>query len=280
MRVNSLRPGLAVEIVGLDLTGLDDRQFDDIQQLFLGNPLLVFRGQNLPAAEQVKFSRRFGELEVHVLTQYNHPEFPEVFVLSNVIKDGKPIGIADGGSYWHSDFAFRERPALVTILNAIQIPREGGQTIFVNMYEAYETLSPDWKKRIAGLQAVHRYRSRTTNAEQGTRVQFTDSQRAATPDVIHPIVRTHPGTGRKALFVHPGMAAEVVGMDKQESAEILDHLFKHATQPQLQYAFSWAPGDVVLWDNRCTMHKATTRDLAPHLHRTIHRTTVRGERPI
>ena len=148
------------------------------------------------------------------------------------------------------------------------------------MYRAYDTLDDAIKAQLDGLKAVHRYRPRSSRADEGTRVVMDAAQLAETPDVEHPIARTHPETGRKALYVHPGMTAEVAGWGAEDSRELLERLFAHCTQPESQYALQWSPGDVVMWDNRCVMHKATTRELPASLRRTIYRTTVMGERPV
>lgn len=280
MNASPLSALIGAEVRGVDLETLDNAGFDAVNALFLRHQLLVFKDQGLSPEGQLRFSRRLGELDIHVLAQYNHPEYPEIFVLSNEVKNGVPAGIADGGSYWHSDFAFRECPAKATILNARLIPPEGGNTLFVNMYQAYEDLDEATKSLVAGLRAVHRYRRKNARADEGTRVTMDASQLAGTPDVEHPIVRTHPETGRKALYVHPGMTAEVSGWGEAESQELLDRLFAHCTQEKYQYALQWSPGDVVMWDNRCVMHKATTRELPAAMRRTIHRTTVMGERPV
>jgi len=279
MKVTPLSSYIGAEVRGLDLEHLDDAQFDSVNQTFLRHQLLVFRDQQLSPQGQMSFSRRLGELDIHVLRQYNHPDHPEIFILSNQVKDGKPMGIADGGSYWHSDFAFREQPAKATVLNAITIPAEGGNTLFINMYQTYEALNENMKRTLHGLQAVHRYRKKSNGGEETTRVQMTGNQLAETPDVIHPVVRTHPETGRKALFVHPGMTAEIVGWGEQDGQELLEQLFAHCTQEKFQYSLRWSPGDVVMWDNRCVMHKATTRNLSAQHARTIHRTTIMGDRP-
>ncbi len=281
MQVSPLSPRFGAAISGVDLAReLSQDEFDHIHRLFVDHKLICFRNQSLPAAAQIAFSRRFGPLEVHVLSQYNHPEHPEIFRLSNRVVDGQPMGIADGGSYWHSDLAFQEYPAKATILNALEIPPEGGDTLFADMEAAYEALSPEWKQRLDGLQAVHRYRRRQTAQEQGTRVELTAEQKAQTPDVIHPLVRTNPDTGRKAIFAHPGMTAEIIGLPAEESDRILNFLFEHTVQPQFRFDFRWSPGDVVMWDNRSTMHSATTRDLPAGQYRSLYRTTVRGERPV
>lgn len=280
MQAIPLSPLIGAAVSGIDLETLNDADFSAVNDLFLQHQLLVFKSQSLSPEGQLRFSRRLGPMDIHVLAQYNHPEYPEIFVLSNEVKNGVPAGIADGGSYWHSDFAFRECPAKATILNAQVIPPQGGNTLFINMYLAYDELDPAIKARIDGLQAIHRYRPKAQRADDGTRVVMDTAQLASTPDVQHPIVRTHPETGRKALYVHPGMTAEVVGWGEHESQDLLDMLFSHCTQEKYQYALQWSPGDVVMWDNRCVMHKATTRNLPSTMNRTIYRTTVMGERPV
>jgi taurine dioxygenase len=281
MQVSPLSERFGAALSGIDLSReLSQDEFDHIHRLFVDHKLLCFKNQSLPAAAQIAFSRRFGPLEVHLLSQYNHPEHPEIFRLSNRVVDGQPQGIADGGSYWHSDLAFQECPAKATILNALEIPAEGGDTLFADMEAAYEALSDEWKQRLDGLQAVHRYRKRQSAQEQGTRVELTAQQKAQTPDVVHPLVRTNPDTGRKAIFAHPGMTAEIVGLPAEESDRILNFLFEHTVKPQFRFDFRWSPGDVVMWDNRSTMHSATTRDLPAGQYRSLYRTTVRGERPV
>lgn len=281
MQVLPLSGSFGIEVRDIDLSrNFTDAEFDVIHRLFVDHKLVCFKDQSLSAADQIAFSQRFGPLEVHVLAQYNHPDHPEIFRLSNRVVDGKPMGISDGGSYWHSDLAFQVQPAKATILNALEIPPEGGDTLFIDMEAAYNALSDAWKARLDGLRAIHRYRPRTTTDGQTTQVKMTEEQKQKTPDVDHPLIRTNPDTGRKAIFAHPGMTVEVVGLDKAASDEILEFLFAHTIQPQFRYDFRWSPGDVVMWDNRSTMHSATTRDLPAGQHRTLYRTTVQGERPI
>lgn len=279
MQVTALSSNLGVEVLGFDLENVGDTAFHQVNRLVLDHQLVVFRKQSLSPEGQLALSRRFGPLDVHPLTQYNHSAYPEIFVLSNEIKDGKPVGIADGGSYWHSDFAFREKPAKVTILNAQKIPTSGGATLFVNMYQTYDELGADLKEALKGQRAIHRYRKKASNDQETTKVVMTVEQLAATPDIDHPVVRTHPETGRKALFAHPGITTNIVGMDEQASDSLLDAMFNHCTQEKYQYAYHWAPGDVVLWDNRCVMHKATTGVVAVSEPRTIFRTTIMGDKP-
>lgn len=281
MQVTALSPRFGISIEGVDLNRpLNEDEFAHVYRLFADNKLVCFKNQSLSAAGQIEFSKRFGPLEVHLLTQYNHPDHPEIFRLSNRIVDGKPMGIADGGSYWHSDFAFKEQPAKATILNAIEIPPEGGDTLFVDMEAAYEALSAQWKERLQGLGAVHRYRRNKAAAGQSTKVELSETQKTQTPDVVHPLIRTNPDTGRQSIFAHKGMTAEIVGLSASESDEILSFLFQHTIQPEFRYDFRWSPGDVVMWDNRSTMHSATTSNLPAGQYRSLYRTTVRGERPV
>lgn len=281
MQISPLSERFGAAVSDIDLArAFTDDEFAEIHKVFVNNKLVCFKNQSLSAAAQIEFSRRFGPLEVHLLTQYNHPEHPEIFRLSNRVVDGQPMGIADGGSYWHSDLAFQEQPAKATILNALEIPPEGGDTLFVDMEAAYEALSPEWKQRLDGLRAVHRYRRKQNMDGQSTRVELNEAQKAQTPDVVHPLIRTNPDTGRKSIFAHKGMTAEIVGMPAEESNAVLEYLFEHTIRPDFRYDFRWSPGDVVMWDNRSTMHSATTRDLPAGQHRTLYRTTVRGERPV
>lgn len=281
MQISALSPQFGIAIEGVDLDrAMSDDEFAHIHHLFVDNKLVCFKKQSLSAEGQIAFSKRFGPLEIHLLTQYNHPDHPEIFRLSNRVVDGKPMGIADGGSYWHSDFAFQEHPAKATILNGLEIPPEGGNTLFADMEAAYEALSPEWKDRLNGLSAIHRYRRKPAKDGQSTQVELDESQKAKTPDVVHPLIRTNPDTGRKSIFAHKGMTAEIVGLSAQDSDEILNFLFEHTIRPEFRYEFRWSPGDVVMWDNRSTMHSATTRNLPAGQYRSLYRTTVRGERPV
>ena len=281
MQISPLSSEFGSSISGLDLSeNFNELGFAELHKLFVDRKFLVFKNQKLSPESQINFSKRFGPLVIHVLEQYNHPKYPEIFRLSNRVTDGVPMGISDGGSYWHSDFAFHEKPAKTTILNAIEIPKGGGNTLFADMESAYQALSDDWKKKLSGLKAIHRYRKRSTGDLQTTQVNLSEEQKKNTPDVIHPLIRTNPDSGKKAIFAHPGMTAEVVDLPLKEGQEILDYLFSYTISPEFQFEFSWSVGDVVMWDNRSTMHSATTRNLPSDQYRTIYRTTVRGERPI
>ncbi len=273
---------LGAEILDLDLSRpLDDATFAAVRRAFLASEgVLVFRDQRITPAQHVEFSRRFGKLLIHVLRQYAHAEQPEILLISNVIKDGKPVGIGDAGRDWHSDLSYVAEPSLGSLLHAQELPPEGGDTMFANMYAAYEALPDTIKRRIDGLHAVHSYEyshNRFRNAGSKFRPQLTEAQKAEVPDVTHPVVRTHPETGRKALFVNEGFTSRIAGVPDDESRELLDFLFRHSVEDRFTYRHHWRDHDLVFWDNRCAMHKAL--GCPPHLRRHMHRTTVSGDKP-
>jgi taurine dioxygenase len=281
MIVNPLSPVMGAEVIGADLARpLGEADFASVHQALLNYCVIVFRDQHLSAAQHVAFSQRFGGLMVHVKAEYLLPDHPEVLVLSNKKHpDGRPMGFEDAGRYWHSDMSYVEEPPLGSLLYAVEIPPEGGDTLFCNMYEAYETLPDEMKTRIANLRAAHSYvASFEGKTPSGyARDTLTDAQKAQLREVVHPVVRTHPETGRKALYVNPGFTLRIEGLPEDEAASLLAALIQHMTQPAFQYRHVWQPHDLIFWDNRCTMHHATPYDT--RFARHMHRTTVRGDRP-
>lgn len=281
LNITPFANGIGASVTGIDLSeAVSDEAFASIKRALDVHQLLSFPDQAVDAPQQVDFAKRFGPLDIHVLEQYNHPQYPEIFMLSNEVVDGKPIGLSDAGSYWHSDFAFRPQPAYVTMLHAKKIPSSGGNTLFADMYAAYDELDEETRKLIAGRRAVQRYRKRGDGLGKGTRVSMTADQEAKTPDVAHPLVRVHPETGRKALFAPIGTTAEIVGLPEDEGADLLGALFDHIIEDRFVSAYSWTVGDLVFWDNRTTMHKATSDELSGDEARTLYRTTSMGETPI
>ncbi len=279
--IRRLSAHFGVEVLGLDLAQpLADADFARLRRAFFEAGIMVIRDQQIEPEHQVAFSRRFGPLQIHVLTQFHHPDEPEMLVLSNdKAPDGTALGFEDAGRYWHSDLSYEEAPSLATMLYAIDIPPEGGDTMFVDMCRAYETLPEATQRRIAGLQAVHSY---TANYERnqsrpGARPALTGAQKARLRDVVHPIVRTNEDTGRKALYVSPGFTIAVVGMDETEGRALLDGLFVHLLKDEFRHIHKWRANDYLCWDNRGTIHHATLYD--PQYRRHMHRTTVEGARP-
>ena len=284
--VKPLSPALGAEIEGLDLAEpLAANVFQDLHRAWLAHDgLLVIRDQQITPEQQIIFSRRFGPLfgeadqfqaTVH---KYLLPGQPAIYRVSNKTVDGVPQGRAKAGNYWHSDVSFRERPASASLLYAIEIPPLGGDTLFADMYQAYEALSEAMKKLLAGLRATHDFSvaaasSGTYTAEQLDNDDFDGSNR-----FIHPLVITHPDSGRKALFVNPGFTAALVGFSSAESAALLEYLYGHAVSPEFVYRHRWRTNDLVIWDNRSVMHYAVV-DYEGLGDRYLHRTTVIAEQP-
>lgn len=281
--VNPLSDALAAEVMGMDLSRpLPDKTFADVVDLFHAHQVLVFRDQNLTPAQQVAFTQRFGPLEIHVSRQYTLPDQPEILLLTNEIKDGKRVSLADGGSEWHSDLSYLEQPSLGSFLHAIHNPKQGGDTEWQNLYLAYDTLPEATKERVAELRAIHQFdqgrNPRMPPVDTKFRDKLSDDVKSRTPDVTHPVVRTHPETGRKALFVSPRFTIGIVDLEEAEGQTLLDELFAHLDDPALVYHHKWRDGDAVLWDNRCLNHRACGGVVWPDLRR-MHRATVKGDKP-
>jgi len=273
-----LAPGLGAEIIGVDLSqGVDDTLFRAIYDAFLEHQVLLFGVQDLPPGRQVEFARHFGEVQIHVMNQYHADGFPELYRLSNLDENGNPTGRhPDKGTLaWHTDGSWQRVTGHATIIYSEIVPETGGETHFCDMYGAYERLSPEWKARIASLRAVHNLDfSRTRRHGEDP---MTEAQRKAVPPVDHPIVRTHPDTGRKCVFL--GDHAEyVVGMAYDEGRDQIEELNALIVHPDLVYEHHWRPGQLLVWDNRCVTHRATEYDPATQ-RRVIRRCTVLGEVP-
>ncbi len=280
LAIRPLDAPVGAEVLGLDLNQpLSDADFARIHRAHLDHHVLVFRDQRITPSQQVDFSRRFGPLQIHVLHQFALAGHPEVLIVSNIVENGRPIGLGDAGVYWHSDLSYKERPSLGSLLHAQELPADGGDTLFANQHLAWETLPDDLKERIAGLQAEHSYLTKygELQARSSWRPKLTDAQVAQVPPVVHPIVRTHPENGRKALFVSEHFTTRVVGLPEAEGRELLQALFEHSTQPSLVYRHRWSPNDMVFWDNRSVMHLAA--GCPPEQRRKLFRTTIEGDVP-
>jgi len=284
--VKPLSPSFAAEIVGLDASQpLGDNVFGAVRQAWLdAGGLVVIRDQKLATEQHIAFSRRFGPLFgapgetplQQTVSRYIHPDHPEIYRVSNKLKDGEPMGRARAGTYWHSDVSFKERPAAASILYAIEIPGVGGDTLYANMTAAYEALSATMKAALAPLRAAHDFAQ--TAASQFAKPIVVEDDLKGGNRSIHPVVRTHVETGRKSLYVNPGMTTGLDGFAPAESKAILDFLYAHATKPEFIYRHRWRQGDLVIWDNRALMHYAVADyGEAP---RYMERTTVIGERPV
>ncbi len=274
--INPLSPTLGAEVVGLDLNEpLSDAVFLEIERAWQdANGVLVFRGQDLAPEAQIAFSRRLGDLEVHVAKRYLLPGHPEIYrVSTKQDANGKAMGNPESGRYWHSDLSYLDPPAKASLLYALEVPPIGGDTMFTNMAAAHDALSEPVRTMLNGLMAVHDYSYVRRMFSPGFGRSADPNQ---VPPVRHPVVRPHSDTGRKTLFVNPGFTTHIDGLTRQESEAILSFLFDPATRPESIYRHNWSVGDAVLWDNRSTMHHAVHDFYETGGIRHMHRTTVMG----
>src|SRR5438445_12425072 len=273
---------LGAEIV-FDLSrAIDDRTFAELEGIFHDNIVVFFRDQHLTNEQHIAFSRRFGELEIHIVKKYLLPEDPEILLVSNIKNNaGEHIGLADAGFTWHSDTSYRKNPSRCSLLYAKEIPhRDGeplGDTVFANTIAAYEALPEPMKQRLAGLKAIHRYAMRGRVADS-PRPKLTQAQLEETPDIAHPIVRTHPYTGRKSLYITAGECIGIEGVPHDEAIDLIAELDAHCVRPEFLYRHRWQVGDLLMWDNATAMHLAIC-DYALPERRLMHRTTVIGTVP-
>lgn len=270
IKTRKLSESVGAEVLGIDLREpVSDAVFEQILQTWYDNCVILFRGQDLSEDQQWEFGTRFGPLSGGHIKELEAGRSGVVYI-SNIREDGKLKGILpDGEMQFHSDQCYRELPSQGTMLHAIKIPKEGGNTLFANCYAAYETLPEDLKKRIDGLKALNIY-DYNLNPTQRTK-----DESSSAPSWVHPVVRTHSVTGRKALYVNRLMTARIEGLPDDESEELLNTLFDHIEQRKFIYEHVWKSGDVLLWDNRCVLHARTTFD--PSETRLLRRITLKGE---
>ena len=276
METQPLGPGFGLETSAVDASRpLSPGEFSELEQTFFRAQLLVLRDQRLTPQQFLAFASRFGPPEPHVIDQFHHPEESNILILSNRKKNGQAIGLADAGSYFHTDYSYLQVPARATMLYSIEVPKAGGHPLFANQYAAYDELSDAMKRRIAPLIAVHHYGNRKV-ADEMSRVAaspLTDEQKAKMPLITHPLVRPHPVTERKALYAVSGSSYGIVGMPEDEAVALLDELAAHATQPKYVISYPYRVGDIVIWDNASLLHSATLTD--PDDPRTLWRITIK-----
>ncbi len=271
---------LGAEVIGLDLREpVTPELFQRLHRAHLDHHVLVFRDQRITPEQQIEFSRRFGPLQIHVLHQFGLAGHPEVLVVSNIKENGQPIGLGDAGHYWHSDLSYKEKPSLGSFLHAQELPAEGGDTLFANMHLAWVNLAPELKRRVLGLKAEHSYLKKYGELQKRSpwRPTLSTEQIAQVPPAVHPVVRTHPETGRKALFVSEHFTTRIVGLPEDESEALLQELFAHSVRPEHLYRHVWQPHDLVFWDNRSLMHLAA--GCPDDQRRKLYRTTIEGDVP-
>jgi taurine dioxygenase len=255
-----------------------DAPFQDIWEAFFASQVLVFRGVQMEPAEYVSFAKKFGRPEPHVIDQFHFPGHPDILILSNVQKDGKPVGLADAGTYFHTDYSYLDVPARCTMLYSRQVPSKGGDTLFADQYAAYDDLSSSLKKQIDGLVALHHYGNRDDLDKDSRTVAsvLTEEQEQKMAWVRHKVARKHPITGRTALYAVSGSSFRIEGMPDDEAIDLLDELKRHATQEKYQLRLKYGVGDLVVWDNASLLHSATLTDPADA--RTLWRITIKEEK--
>ncbi|MEQ8396945.1 TauD/TfdA family dioxygenase [Thalassobaculum sp.] len=293
---------LGAEIRGLDLSRpIADADREQLLSLFWEHKVIVVRGQEVAPDGFIRFAEAFGTIEPFFISAYNLPTHPQIYVLSNVRQDGKPIGRDGAGTHWHSDSTFTEKPSSATLLHGVTVPDRGGDTLFVNTVDAYERLDDETKARIQGRRAIHRYQrkefvysgDRTIDESERKEIERVKALRMAEaaadaasptaqrsnrePDRLHPIVRTHPVTGAKGLYLNDEMTVGIEGIPDEEAVPLLRRLCEVATAPETVLRFKWQQGDVVVWDNAAVIHSATFTP--PDLPRVMHRLTIAGTVP-
>ena len=278
--IRPLSVSVGAEFEGIDLARpLDDADITTIRDTLAERCIVLFRGQNLTPQQHIDFSARFGELAIHPLDAYQHPDHPELFMVSNLPVDGKPSDTRNVGRFWHSDLCYTKTPSMGSLLYAREVPAIGGDTVFANMYRALDTLSEPFRNMLEGMHAVHDY-SRSPGLRD--RDPETSARMVAkVPPVEHPLIVTHPESGKRSLFLSENFTCRIVGMTDKESAAILDHLIANATRMENNYRHQWRAGDLIFWDNGCGLHYALADfDVDdPANRRHMHRTTIVGEAP-
>jgi len=281
LNVMPMGKALGAAISGVDLKTISDAQFAALHRAWLDHLVVLLRGQKLTDAELIAFSRRLGALDWAPIQETGRrfvEGYPEIYVVSNVVENGVPIGsLGAGEATWHTDMSYLEDPPKASMLYAIEIPPAGGNTYFCNMYRAYELMPESLKRRVAGLKLKH---DGTYNSGGYVRQGVTPvDDPTMSPGVYHPVVCTHPETGRKMLYLGRRRNAYIGGLPLAESEALLDELWSYATRDDVAWGHEWRPGDVVLWDNRCTMHRRDPFDASTR--RVLHRTQIKGEsRPV
>ncbi len=280
--------GVGAEVLGLDLEPpLSDKAFSRISAAFDRYSVLSFRDQHLSPEQRIAFSRRFGPLQINVRSEFNKPGYPEIYTVSNILKDGKPIGSQDAGRYWHSDLCYLEKPTLASLLYSLEVPQQNGttygDTLFASTCASYDDLPAEVKARLEGLRAINSYSAmfQRKASEFGVRPQLTEAKDAEKypKDAVHPVIRTHPNTGRKCIYVCEGYTTRILDIPEAESDDLLQLLFKQVTNPKYIYRHQWRVGDLTMWDNCAVQHQASF-DYSLPLRRHMERTTVEGSIPV
>lgn len=279
LKTRALREDLAFgcEVLDVDFPTASPAERAGIAEAFHQSGAVLMRGQTMSPDDLIEFVELFGEAEGHTLQQYTLPGFPNIYVLSNKVVDGRPIGAHNDGVGWHTDYSYKAEPVMSTMLYAVEVPLEGSDTLLADMCAAFRALPDERQEELSKLQLHHSYAHFMATREYG-REELSEEVKAETPDVVHPLIRTHPADGRKALWVSTGTVVEVIGADDPSDLSLLDELVEFGTQERFVYRHKWQVGDVLMWDNRCTLHTGTLYDDKKY-DRLMHRLWVKGDRP-
>ncbi len=276
LQTRPLMPEFGVEILDVDLATADEETRQQIATLLYENGAIVLREQSLDPAAQLVFTRIFGIPAEHQRPEWCNPKYPNVYVISNKVVDGRKIGHPAAGLNWHTDMNYHRHPALCTVLHAIEVPQEGSDTLLADVCAAWNALPSDRQRQLEGLMVQHSFAKLTEKAGR----ELTKMHEETLPDVIHPLVRSHTHDGRKALYLGSTRVVRgVIGMEEQDAMSLVQELLDFATQERFVYRHKWRVGDVLVWDNRCTLHRGTSFDMDRDI-RLVHRTWVRGEVPM
>ena len=277
-----LAPALGVECRGIDLSQPQtESTYETIMQAWYDHGLLLFREQTLDPDAHLAFTRRFGDFEIHIRSDYLLPNYPEILVIGNPRENGRIVGhFIPGDGDWHSDLSYFRVPSMASLMYAVKVPPADGETEFAGATAAYEALPDPTKRRLDGLRAVHDYPwfDDKLCAKEPGRKPLSEAKRRLIPPVDHPIARTHPVTSRKSIYVCPDLIRSVEGMPAAEGRALCVELGEHTTQLEFTYSHCWREGDLIVWDNRCLMHRARNFDHDRYV-RIMHRTTVKGDIP-
>jgi len=274
--IRPLKDGFGAEILDLDVKKAGPEDLRAVVDCLDRHGAILIRGQSLSAPDQVAFTKAFGEPAENAPLEFTVPDVPEVFVISNKVVDGRKIGDSEAGTAWHTDMNYAERPAAYTILHALEVPEEGSDTLLADTCGAWNALTGEMQHRIDGMIVHHSYANLVARSKR----EMTEAERIAYPDVFHPLVRRHPADGRKTLW---GLSTTtpngIEGLPNPEGKNLIRDLMAFATREQFVYRHKWRAGDILAWDNRCTLHTGTPFDQSRYI-RHVHRTWVRGEKPV
>lgn len=278
LSTRELKPGFGAEILGLDLASADASAMDAVVEVFNLRGAVVLRNQTMIPEKLVALVGRFGEPEGHTLKQFTLPGYPNIYILSNKIVDGTPIGAHNDGVGWHTDYSYKPEPVKCTMLYAVEVPPEGSDTLLADLCAAYEELPAERREELDDMVLHHSYVHFMSTREYGRR-ELPEEIKAANPDVFHPLIRVHPADGRRALWASTGTVKGIVGMPTGESLKLIDELIEFSTQERFVYRHKWQVGDILIWDNRCTLHTGTLYDDTKYT-RLMHRLWAKGDKPL